>query len=224
MDTLILHLETATRACSVALSQNGKLMDCIEVLNDEFVHGEKLTIFIEEILARNSFTAKHLSAVSISAGPGSYTGLRIGVSVAKGLCYALHIPLLEIDTLLSLAHTCSSNEKKHNLLCMIDARRMEVFSVIYDSSFNVVKPLSADVLDDHSYTEFEPLRVIGDSNAKMKDVWTGRNIQFDDETHFSAKGQVLLAFEKFKAKEFVDVAYFEPYYLKNFIITTKKYK
>jgi tRNA threonylcarbamoyladenosine biosynthesis protein TsaB len=224
MDTIILHIETATKVCSVALSKNGKLLDCIEVLNDEFVHGEKLTIFIEEILARNSFTANHLAAVSISAGPGSYTGLRIGVSVAKGLCYALKIPLISIDTLLSLASTSKSNREKRAILCMIDARRMEVFSVIFDCNLQVIKPLSADILEENTYSDFEPLVCMGDSNQKVKESWKNRDIQFDDKSHFSSKGQIDLAYRKFQNQDFEDVAYFEPFYLKDFIITSKKDK
>lgn len=219
MTVLILHLETATKACSVALSQNGKTIDCIEVLNDDFVHGEKLTLFIEEILNKNSFSPNNLSAISISSGPGSYTGLRIGVSVAKGMCYGLNIPLIEIDTLYALALQAQSKITNQNILCMIDARRMEVFSSIYSPNLKVLKSLSADILNENSYSDLEPLYCIGDSNQKLSGLWKDKNVIFDNSIHFSAISHAQIAYNKFLSNDFVDTAYFEPNYLKDF--TTK---
>jgi tRNA threonylcarbamoyladenosine biosynthesis protein TsaB len=218
-DIYILHLETATKVCSVALSKNGKCVQLVEISSDSFVHGEKLTLFIDEVLKQESIEASGLSAVSISSGPGSYTGLRIGVSVAKGLCYALKIPLIAIDSLRSLAEQLVDINKNQNILSMIDARRMEVFSACYSSDKKVLKPISADVLDENSYRELEPFIAIGDSNEKLKELWKDRNgILFEDRIHASAKSQVIYCFNKFIAKEFENVAYFEPFYLKDFAL------
>jgi tRNA threonylcarbamoyladenosine biosynthesis protein TsaB len=216
-DIYILHLETATKVCSVALSKNGNCVQLEEVSSDSFVHGEKLTLFIDEVLKRESILASQLNAVSISSGPGSYTGLRIGVSVAKGLCYALQIPLIAIDSLRSLAEQIVDKNQKQNILPMIDARRMEVFSACYSSDKKVLKSISADVLDENSYREFEPFIAIGDSNDKLIELWKDRSgILFEDTIQASAKSQVSYSFEKFHSNEFEDVAYFEPFYLKHF--------
>lgn len=217
MSVLILHLETATKACSVALSLNGKTIDCIEVLNDDFVHGEKLTLFIEEILSKNSYTSGNLSAISISSGPGSYTGLRIGVSVAKGMCYSLNIPLIEINTLYALALQAQSKITNQNVLCMIDARRMEVFSAIYSANLNTIKEISADILDENAYSKYEPLYCIGDSNQKLIELWKNKKVIFDNSIHFSAISHGQIAYNKFLSNDFVDTAYFEPNYLKGFV-------
>ena len=130
-DIFLLHIDTATKTCSVALSKNGVLVDFIELTEDGYIHGEKLTLFIEEVCQKNAVDLKELSAISVTSGPGSYTGLRIGVSVAKGLCYALEIPMIAIDALLTLAAQGKVKHPGKKLCCMIDARRMEVFSAIY---------------------------------------------------------------------------------------------
>lgn len=215
--TYILHLETATKACSVALSGNGKLIAVKEELNEEYSHSEKLTVFISEILKENNIGFKQLSAISVASGPGSYTGLRIGVSTAKGLCYALSIPLIAVDSLLSLATIAANTYKEKKLCAMIDARRMEVFSAIYDHNLNLVKPISADIIDAETYKEYEPFVYFGDGADKIKDLWSARNCKIDSGINSSAIGQVALAFEKYNANELEDLAYFEPFYLKDFI-------
>ncbi len=215
---LILHLETSTKSCSVALSVDGELVGLVESHTDEFMHSENLTRFVEKVLKDAGYDFSQLSAVSVASGPGSYTGLRIGVSTAKGLCYALNIPLIAIDSLISLCIVAREKYPEGNICTMIDARRMEVFSAIYGPDNAVVKPISADILDEESYMAFEPFVCVGDGIQKMTEPWMGRQISFDTGINPSAKGQVQLAFEKFNKNEFEDVAYFEPYYLKDFMI------
>lgn len=222
MDRYILHIETATKICSIALSKNGKLLSFKETDESAYVHAEVITLFIEDVLAAGGIKASDLSAVSVTSGPGSYTGLRIGVSTAKGLCYALSIPLISIDALENLAHLAAEKHGNTSIVSMIDARRMEVFATIYDAQLNVVKPVSADVLDKNSYSQFEPFIAVGDGAMKMKEVWKNRAISFDDMIKSSACGHVQLAFERFSKGQFEDVAYFEPFYLKDFISTSKK--
>jgi tRNA threonylcarbamoyladenosine biosynthesis protein TsaB len=216
--TLILHLETSTKSCSVALSVDGELVGLVESHTDEFMHSENLTRFVEKVLKDDGFDFSQLSAVSVASGPGSYTGLRIGVSTAKGLCYALNIPLIAIDSLISLCIVAREKYPEGNICTMIDARRMEVFSSIYDQNNKVLKPISADILDEASYAAFEPFVCVGDGAQKMSGSWRDREIILNTEINPSAKGQIAIAFEKFKMKEFEDVAYFEPFYLKDFMI------
>ena len=218
----ILHLETSTKACSVALSENGQLIALRESITDDFSHSENLTNYIQEVLEGQQLSTKDLSAISVASGPGSYTGLRIGVSTAKGLCYALGIPLISVDSLLSLATLTSGKHQGAHLCMAIDARRMEIYSGIYSSETNLLKPISADIVDENSYSEYEPFLVAGDSNEKLKQLWINRNITFDDEIHCSAAGQVNEATRKFHAGEFEDVAYFEPFYLKDFVTLQPK--
>ncbi len=214
--TLILHIETATKVCSVALSLNGELTQLQEFKDEGYSHGEQLTILIQKVLNLQGITAQNLSAVSVSAGPGSYTGLRIGVSTAKGLCYALNIPLISIDTLQAMAEVARIVYPNAILCPMIDARRMEVFSLITNFESEILKPVSADVLDESSYTDFEPFVCFGDGAQKMEELWKDRNIEFDLELDPSAKGQITGAYDQFLKQEFEDVAYFEPAYLKEF--------
>jgi tRNA threonylcarbamoyladenosine biosynthesis protein TsaB len=223
--THILHIETATKVCSVALSRNGQLIQLAEINEDGYSHGEKLTCLIEQCLQRTDLSLKDLQAVSISSGPGSYTGLRIGVSTAKGLCYALKIPLIAVDSLESLA-VVGSKKYPHHVLCpMIDARRMEVYSAIYSSEFNVLKEISPDVIDEHSYAEFGQFICFGDGASKLSDVWKARKeITIDTSIFPSAVGQVTLAFQHFQNNKFEDVAYFEPFYLKAFYEPPAKLK
>ena len=214
--TTILHLETATKTCSVAISVNAKLIDVIEIHGDQYIHGEKLTLFIQEILTKNSITFDNLSAVSISSGPGSYTGLRIGVATAKGICFAKNIPLIEIDTLQAFENCARKSFPAETICIMLDARRMEVYSRIFDASRKTVKSISADILDDKTYREFEPFVCVGNGSTKCKEIWSERNIHFNDAVQLSASGQVELAFNKYVNKQFADLAYFEPNYLKEF--------
>lgn len=220
--TYILHIETATKACSVAISQSGNLVSLKEILNDAYAHGEQLTLLVQEAIEHAGIALKDLDAVSVTAGPGSYTGLRIGLSTAKGLCYALNIPLIFVDAIESLAETAKAKHPGKRLCGMLDARRMEVYSAIYDIDGAILKPLSADVLDEHSYAQFEPFVCFGDGAPKMEESWKMRAITFDTAIHSSASGQCRLAFERYENKQFEDVAYSSPLYLKEFQGTTPK--
>ncbi|WP_300659677.1 tRNA (adenosine(37)-N6)-threonylcarbamoyltransferase complex dimerization subunit type 1 TsaB [Fluviicola sp.] len=214
--TTILHIETATKVCSVALSVDGELKQLQELKDDGYAHGEQLTILIQRVFDLQGITSEKLSAVSVSAGPGSYTGLRIGVSTAKGLCYALGIPLIAVNTLESMAAIGKTKHPALSLCPMIDARRMEVFSFIVNTQSEIVKAVSADVLDEHSYADFEPFVCFGDGAMKMQELWVNRQITFDPALEPSASGQVSIAYQKYLKQEFEDVAYFEPDYLKEF--------
>lgn len=212
---MILHIETATKICSVALSKNGKLIALKEDDGKSFTHSEHLTFFIQSLLNENKITFQDLEAISVTSGPGSYTGLRIGVSTAKGLCYALNIPLISVDSLTSLSHL--TNQINQNICTVIDARRMEVFGAIFSKDKSIIKPISADIITADSYKDFEPFIVIGDGSEKLMDLWKGRkNITFDLSINSSASGQILEANKKFKNNNFEDLAYFEPFYLKDF--------
>jgi tRNA threonylcarbamoyladenosine biosynthesis protein TsaB len=220
--SILLHLETSTKACSVALSRNGLLIALKESVDDEYAHGEKLTLYIQHVLNESGVAMNQLNAVSVASGPGSYTGLRIGVSTAKGLCFALGIPLISVNSLISLATIGKEKHPGKRLCPLIDARRMEVFSAIYDDSLREIKPISADIIDTNSYSELEPFVFFGDGSAKLLDCWSERNLTGDLLIHASAKGQIPLSYEKYLLQEFENVAYFEPFYLKDFIQTTAK--
>jgi tRNA threonylcarbamoyladenosine biosynthesis protein TsaB len=219
---LILNIETSTKNCSVSLSNNGKTVHSKELSEAGFSHAEKLHVFIEEVLRESKLTFKHLSAIAVSKGPGSYTGLRIGVSAAKGLCFALDIPLISVDTLQVLA---SQAEVQNGLIVpMIDARRMEVYSAIFNKNYNKIREVQAQILDENSFSEIEEtVYFVGDCNEKAKIVLTKNNFVFlDDKFYPSANEMSILSLEKFQNNDFEDVAYFEPFYLKDFLITTSK--
>ena len=224
MKDYILHIETATKVCSVALSLNGNLLQLKEIEEDGYAHGEKLTLLIEDTLKSEDIDVNQLVAVSVSAGPGSYTGLRIGVSTAKGLCYALKIPLISIDSLLTIQQVAKEKYPNQNIAALIDARRMEVFATIFNENSEVIKPISADVIDENSYLNFEPFVACGDGAEKLADIWNKRNITIDSYILSSAKGQVELGYQKYVNSEFEDVAYFEPFYLKDFVMQVKAKK
>ena len=215
--TYILHLETATKSCSVALSLNGEMVAISEVISAEYSHAENLTVFVKKVLDESQISLADLAAVSVSSGPGSYTGLRIGVSTSKGFCYALNIPLIAVDALHSLTQQALLRHPGKNLCAMIDARRMEVFSAIYNKSFEIIKPISADIIDEKSYSEYGSFVYFGDGAEKLKNCWEDRDLQSDLNIFSSAVGQITEAYRKFVAQEFEDVAYFEPFYLKDFV-------
>lgn len=217
----ILHLETATKVCSVALSKNGEAIASKEIEEEGYSHGENLTLLIQSTVREAGLTMKDLDAVSLASGPGSYTGLRIGASTAKGLCYALNIPLIAIDALSSLCELVRDDYPGKNRCALIDARRMEVFGLIQDEKGAIVKDISADILDEDSYAEFEPFVYFGDGAAKLKEVWSERYATFA-EVKSSALGQIRLSFQKYQDQQFEDVAYWEPFYLKDFVVGGKR--
>ena len=217
--SLILNLETATKNCSVALAKDGKTIACKEIATQNFSHAEKLHVFIEEILSENNIQFSDLSAIAVSQGPGSYTGLRIGVSSAKGLCYALNIPLIAVDTLQLLAKQIQIEDGI--IISMIDARRMEVFSAFYDKNHTQIRTTQAEIIDATSYQEItEKIHLVGDGIEKFKNTLTDDKFVFHSTAVFpSAKEMSELSFDKLKKNDFVDVAYFEPFYLKDFVLS-----
>lgn len=221
MNHYILHLETATKSCSVALSNNGKLIALKETIEDGYSHGENLNLFIEDVLAQANISIKDLVAVSVASGPGSYTGLRIGAATAKSLCYSLDIPLIAIDALTSLSEIAALKHPNTNLCPLIDARRMEVYNLFLNADLNPLKEITADIIEETSYEEFMPFVYFGDGAQKLEEIWTGRNCTIDPTIKSSATGQVRLAHSKFVQKQFEDVAYWEPFYLKDFIAGKK---
>jgi len=217
--TYILNIETATKNCSVSLAKDGKTILTKEIAEQGYSHAEKLHVFMEEILSETGISARDLKAIAVSKGPGSYTGLRIGVSSAKGLCYALGIPLISVSTLQVLAKQVVI--ENGFIVPMIDARRMEVYSAIFDKNHQNIKEVQAEVLTDNSYAEFDdPIYFIGDCQEKCHTVLTKPNFIFLPEIVFpSSKEMSQLSFEKFTNNDFEDVAYFEPFYLKDFLMS-----
>ncbi len=227
----ILCIETSTTVCSVCVTANENQpageagIISFREINNGYTHAENLHIFIEEILEEAGLTFSQLSAVAVSKGPGSYTGLRIGVSAAKGLCYALHIPLISIDTLQSMAWAIAQLKSDDILLCpMLDARRMEVYCTVYDKNLETVLPVNALVLDGESVEIFNLEKSIcffGDGMSKAKDLLQKINrATFLENIFPSAKNMAALAFKKFEQKQFENVTLYEPFYLKEFY--TKK--
>ena len=218
----ILNIETATKNCSVALAKEGKTILCKEIAEEGYSHAERLHVFIEEIISESGIQMKDLDAVAVSQGPGSYTGLRIGVSAAKGLCYALGIPLIAVDTMLTLASQVKATDGV--IVPMIDARRMEVYSAIFSASLEKKRDVLAEVITGNSFEDIsEKVYFVGDCNEKCKAVLTKQNFVFLDEIKYpSANEMCALSFDKYKISDTVDVAYFEPHYLKDFLITSSK--
>ncbi len=220
--TYILNLETATKNCSVSISQNGQTILFKEMAEAGYSHAEKLHVFIEECLKESNITFKDLSAIAVSQGPGSYTGLRIGVSAAKGLCFALDLPLIAVDTLQVLASKLSISEGV--IIPMIDARRMEVYSAIFNSKSEKIREVQAEILTENSFEEIsETIHFVGDCAEKAKTVLTKSNFIFHEEIIYpSANEMSELSYKKFQENKLEDVAYFEPYYLKDFMATVSK--
>jgi len=216
--TYILNIETATKNCSVSLAKDGQTILVKEIAELGYSHAEKLHVFIEEILKETNVNIQELKAVAVSKGPGSYTGLRIGVSTAKGLCYALGIPLISVDTLQVLAKKVSVNDGL--IVPMIDARRMEVYSAIFDKNHQKIKEVQAEILTEESYDEItEKVYFIGDCQEKCQTVLTKPNFVFLSKIIFpSANEMSSLSYEKYMNNDFEDVAYFEPFYLKDFLL------
>ena len=223
----ILHIETSTEVCSVAVSQDGASIFSEEDFNGPS-HATVLGVYVDEALSFIDNHAIPLDAVAVSCGPGSYTGLRIGVSMAKGICYGRNIPLIGIPThkVMSVPVLLRHELPEDALLCpMIDARRMEVYATIYDRALKVVRPTSADVIDEHSYEEFlkdHPVYFFGNGAAKCREKITHPNAHFIDKIHPLAKWMFPLAERANAEQNYEDVAYFEPFYLKEFVASTPK--
>lgn len=229
---LILIIETSTEICSVALTKDGKLMDLIESQEGQN-HARLVTVFAENLLLRNNIKSAELDAVAVSRGPGSYTGLRIGVSTAKGICYASQIPLIAIGTLEAMTKHVITNrvqlgvaENRPTVFCpMIDARRMEVFSMLLDEDGTILKPVTAEIIEASFLAdELQEKQVVffGNGSEKCKKVITSPNALFLDNINASAHHLCELVWQAYNKKQFEDVAYFEPFYLKDFIATVSK--
>lgn len=224
----ILLIETATSICSVGLAEEDHVI-AIRESDLPNSHSAKLNILIDDLLSSCGISYSDLSAVALSFGPGSYTGLRIGASTAKGLSYALDVPVIAVETPFILAKAALERHKDCFVITMIDARRMEVYANIFDQDMNVLKDCSADVLTENYYDEFlkesDKVLLVGDGAAKTKELFANKkNYFYDDSVRLSSHFMATLAWKKYINKEFVDTAYFEPYYLKDFIAVRSKVK
>src|SRR5690554_3427289 len=216
----ILCLETATTNCSVALSIDGEIVAIREANDSKYSHAEKLHPFIDDVLKEANFDKDNLNAIAVSKGPGSYTGLRIGVSAAKGLCFSLDIPLISIPTLTSLAHQVVEVEAEF-IFPLLDARRMEVYTAGFNAQKEEILQTQAMILNETSFEEFlkkGQVFFIGDGLPKFREICTHPNAHFLEGKLPSAREMGALAYKKYKEEDFEDVAYFEPYYLKDFLL------
>jgi tRNA threonylcarbamoyladenosine biosynthesis protein TsaB len=233
---LILHIETATDICSVAISQGDQLISLVES-GPERSHATLLNVFIRKALEKCGVELQQMDAIAVSKGPGSYTGLRIGVSTAKGMAYALEKPLLASGTLENMAYGTKTNPsiesllKKHGkelILCpMLDARRMEVFSCFFTSEIAVKREVTADIVDGNSYSnilEKHHICFFGNGADKCTEVLNHPHAHFVTGVNPSAINMVQPVLNRFKSEQFEDVAYFEPFYLKDFVATTPRKK
>ncbi len=223
---LILCIETSTTSCSIALAKNGQII-ALKENNEGLNHSVLAAPYVEEILKEYNIEVENLDAVAVSMGPGSYTGLRIGVSLAKGLCYGANIPLISIPTLQALTINAAAkvNDPEALYIPMIDARRMEVYSAVCKANGEQITDTEAIIVEPNFYEEHikkGEVYLFGNGSEKTKEILTSPNIVFIDKIETSAIGCAPIAERKFKAGEFEDVAYFEPFYLKDFITTTPK--
>lgn len=225
----IIHIETATNVCSVAVSKDDDLIFYKED-NEGPSHAKLLGVFVQDALKFIKKEGLAPDAIAVSSGPGSYTGLRIGVSEAKGVCYALNIPLIAIETLKIMAHRINKENDftPSSLLCpMIDARRMEVYDTLFDNDLNKLKETSADIIDQESFAnilEKQQVVFFGNGADKCKSILTSPNAIFLEDIYPRAKDMITLAKKAYDSKNFVDVAYYEPFYLKEFVATMPKNK
>jgi tRNA threonylcarbamoyladenosine biosynthesis protein TsaB len=222
---IILNIETSTKNCSVSIANSGKIVAIKELNNGSYSHAEVLHPYIQTILKEGNILNHQIDAIAVSKGPGSYTGLRIGVSAAKGLCYALNKPLIAIDTLKSLS--CAISIDEGVIVPMLDARRMEVYAAVYNKDHQEVRKIKAEILDETSFSsELEKGKVyfLGDGSQKCKEIITHQNAVFIDGKFPSSKEMATLSYLKYKKKDTEDVAYFEPFYLKDFVAIPEKKK
>lgn len=224
-DTLLLSLETSTKVCSVALHLNGNLLSQASIHLDKS-HSHAITLVIEDLLKYTGYTTVDLSAVAVGKGPGSYTGLRIGVATAKGLCFAHDIPLISVSSLDGMAYVVNQYNTEGHLLCpMTDARRMEVYCALYDSRLEPIFSTKAEIINEDSFSEHlttSTLLFFGDGAAKCKEVLQHPNSRWIDQQFPDATGIGALAHEKLMWGEMEDLASFEPHYLKEFMVKKQK--
>ncbi len=223
--SLILNIETATKNCSVSLAKDGVIVAIKELNNGNYSHAEVLHPFIAEVLEAAKCTVQDLTAVAVSKGPGSYTGLRIGVSAAKGLCFSMDIPLISIETLHSLAHIATPTQGC--IVPLLDARRMEVYAAVYNAQHQQIRAIAADILTPTSFEVYlskGPVVFLGDGAPKFKEICTHLNAVFLDNCFPSSAQLASLSYQKYQEQAFEDVAYFEPFYLKDFVAVPQKKK
>lgn len=219
-----LYLETSTTNCSVCLADDETILYFKEENDKNYSHSEKLHVFIKEAYEQANIKPEEVSAVVVGKGPGSYTGLRIGVSTAKGLCFASTIDLIAIESLEILAKSITVDEGV--IVSLLDARRMEVYSAIFDNEHQQIRHTKAEIITEESFAEYlakGKVYFIGNGAEKCKGVIEHPNAIFYDEVYFpSAKNMISIAINKHKKNDIEDVAYFEPYYLKDFVVTKAK--
>ena len=226
----LLHIETSSPVCSVAISKDEKLLAIRESFEDKS-HAALLTLFIEELFKETQLSAHQLNAICVSKGPGSYTGLRIGVSTAKGICYAAEKPLIAIESLEALAAGFLKKNvftEKEFLLCpMMDARRMEVYTAVYNQKMNLIEKTNAKIIDEHSFQDILDDNIVyffGDGSEKCKSTIQHKNARFVPNITNSSEYMISLAIAKYNKQKFEDIAYFEPFYLKDFVAIKSKKK
>ena len=220
----ILHIETSSKNCSVAISDGENILCLCEEVSENYKQSESLHMYVEWALEGAKLTLKDMEAVSLGKGPGSYTGLRIGASSAKGFCYGLQIPLIATNSLETMLEPFLNKEYDF-IIPVIDARRMEVYSAVFDgNSGQVISATEAKILDENSYQEYQDKKIlfVGDGAKKAKEILQLENAEFNETVYPSAKYLIKKAVEKYNRQEFEDVAYFEPFYLKDFQGVKKK--
>ncbi|MEQ6123802.1 tRNA (adenosine(37)-N6)-threonylcarbamoyltransferase complex dimerization subunit type 1 TsaB [Pseudotenacibaculum sp. MALMAid0570] len=219
----ILNIETSTKNCSVSIANDGELICLKEINTGGYSHAEKLHPFIHDCLLESKLDFSQIDAVCVGKGPGSYTGLRIGVSAAKGFCFANDIPLIAINSLEILAH--STDIDNGFIVPLIDARRMEVYSSVFSNQKEKVRETQAEIIDNESFNEYlekGAVYFLGDGAEKCKEIINHKNAHFIDSHFPSAKNMVQISYEKYKKNDVENVAYFEPFYLKDFVATKQK--
>jgi tRNA threonylcarbamoyladenosine biosynthesis protein TsaB len=217
---MILHLETSTKVCSVALSKEGALIDFLEHSEEQFVHGEQLTLMIEQLMRANNVSWPTLKALSIAIGPGSYTGLRIGLATAKGICFALNLPLIAVSSLQSLIAMARIDFPNETIAAAFDARRDEVFLRV-ESQYDTLIEDRPEILSSSNFNVDTSWIWVGDANTKVKHLFPNNNWRFEEAITPSSQGQVQIAFERYKAKDFQDLYSLTPNYTKAFYTTGK---
>jgi tRNA threonylcarbamoyladenosine biosynthesis protein TsaB len=223
--SIILNIETTTKNCSVSIAEKGEILAIKELNNGNYSHAEVLHPFILDVLKEANLTSDKIDAVAVSKGPGSYTGLRIGVSAAKGLCFALDKPLISIDTLTSLSFSITIEEGI--IVPMLDARRLEVYASVFNEKHQKIREIKAEIIDENSFCEYlerSKVYFLGDGSQKCKEIITHKNAIFIDAKFPSAQEMAKLSYEKYKISDIENVAYFEPFYLKDFIVIPEKKK
>ena len=222
---IILNIETTTKNCSVSLAKNGEVIAIKELNNGNYSHAEVLHPFISDVLKEATISFTEIDAIAVSKGPGSYTGLRIGVSSAKGLCFALNKPLISVDTLTSLSYSISIEDGL--ILPMLDARRMEVYSAIFNPLNEQIRGIKAEIIDSTSFANYldsKKVYFLGDGAKKCKKIITHKNAFFIADKFPSAMEMAQLSYIKYQRNDIEDLAYFEPFYLKDFLVIPEKKK